>query len=194
MPDGRSTVNALDRTGAPDRTGPPSPLQAWLRRLEAAHLAVLTGLAWLAGAIFLAMAVLIPVDVVLRNTGQRTLYFLLDGIEYGLLLAIFLAAPWVLAKSAHVRVDIFASALPPPLRRQTARLVNLLGATLSALFGWFALEATLISAARGSLVIKSVIFPEWWALAIVPVSCLLLALEFLRRLVRDETDGGHQGL
>ena len=38
------------------------------------------------------------------------------------------------------------------------------------------------SAQQGSIVIKSIVFPEWWLYAPVPVCFALLAVEFVRRL------------
>jgi TRAP-type C4-dicarboxylate transport system permease small subunit len=38
------------------------------------------------------------------------------------------------------------------------------------------------SAQQGSLIIKSVVFPEWWLYAPVPVCFAFLAIEFVRRL------------
>jgi TRAP-type C4-dicarboxylate transport system permease small subunit len=42
----------------------------------------------------------------------------------------------------------------------------------------------------GSITIKNLIFPEWWLLAPLPVTFLLLAIEFLfrfHRLLRQRT-------
>jgi len=150
---------------------------------ERLYLRVLTVMAGLAAAIFAAIAILIPVNVFLRNAFASGIHGLLDGIEYGLLAATFLAAPWVLAKDAHVSVDIFAN-MTGRLRPHLDRMVNLLGALLALLFLVYSLDATLTSAARGSMVRKTLVFPEWWALAIMPFSTAFMLVEFLRRAIR----------
>lgn len=150
---------------------------------------VLLALAWLAAAIFAAIALAIPVNVVLRNGFGTAIYGLLELIEYGLLAATFLAAPWVLAKNAHVSVDLVVSALGPGWRRLFEALANLTGAAVSAVFLWYALEAAARSMARGSMVRASFIFPEWWLLSIAPLAMALILVEFLRRLLRPAAAG-----
>ena len=36
----------------------------------------------------------------------------------------------------------------------------------------------------GTIVYKSVVFPEWWILSMMPVSMAFLAVEFLRRIMQ----------
>ena len=151
--------------------------------VERLYLRVLGLMAGIAGAIFAGIAIAIPVNVVLRNLFATGINGVLDGIEYGLLAATFLAAPWVLAHNAHVSVDIFAAATGR-FRPVLDRMVNLFGAALAAIFFYYALEATLISAARGSMVRQTLVFPEWWALSVMPVSMGLMTIEFLRRAIR----------
>jgi TRAP-type C4-dicarboxylate transport system permease small subunit len=51
-----------------------------------------------------------------------------------------------------------------------------------AVFVVYGARAIASSAQQGSLVIKSVVFPEWWLYAPVPACFALLAIEFVRRL------------
>ncbi len=155
-----------------------------MRALDAAFDRLLTALAALAAAIFGAMALLISVNVVLRNLGLPTLFGLLDAVEYGLLAATFLAAPWVLARNAHVTIDLVTAALPQAAARRAARAAACIGLAVSGTVAVYGAEAALASAARGSMVRTALVFPEWWALAIVPVAFALIALEFLRQIVR----------
>lgn len=157
--------------------------------LERLYDRLLLALAWLAAAIFAATALAIPVNVVLRNGFGTAIYGLLELIEYGLLAATFLAAPWVLAKNAHVSVDLLVSALRPGARRLLEALANLVGAGVSAVFLWYAVEAALRSMARGSMVRASFVFPEWWLLSIAPLAMALILVEFLRRLLRPAAPG-----
>ena len=39
---------------------------------------------------------------------------------------------------------------------------------------------------QGSMVLKAIVFPEWWVFAVMPLSALLLAFEFVRRLATRE--------
>ena len=154
------------------------------RALNAVYVGVLNALAALAALVIALTALLITVNVILRAFSVYSLFGLFDAIEYALMAATFLAAPWVLAKNAHVTVDIGLLALPPAARRRVARAGNLFAALLAVIFFWFALEATLASFARGSMVRTSFVFPEWWALAVMPVAMLLMAIEFVLRYLR----------
>ncbi|NRG17773.1 TRAP transporter small permease [Rhizobiales bacterium] len=155
-----------------------------MNRFDRSFDRLLVALAALAGAIFAAIALLIPVNVVLRNAFDTSIYGLLDAIEYGLLAATFLAAPWVLAKNAHVTVDLLVSSLRPGARRIADMAVNLMGAAVSAVFLWYALEALGLSYSRGSMIRTAFIIPEWWTLTVAPLSMALIFVEFLRKLAR----------
>lgn len=145
-------------------------------------------LAGFAAAIFAAIALAIPVNVVLRNGYGTSIRGLLDVIEFGILAATFLAAPWVLWKNGHVSVDLVVSALPRRGRRLADLLANLIGMAMSLVFFWYAMQALLTSYARGAMVRATFIYPEWWVLAIIPVAMALIVIEFLRRLLRP-TEG-----
>ena len=154
-----------------------------MKSLERLYLRLLGLMAGIAAAIFAAIAIAIPVNVLLRNVFATGINGILDGVEYGLLAATFLAAPWVLARDAHVSVDIFAAATGR-FRPVLDRLVNLLGAGLALVFLYYSLEATLASAARGSMVRQTLVFPEWWALAMMPFSMAFITIEFVRRAIK----------
>lgn len=128
-------------------------------------------------------ALLVTGDVVARNVGLGTLPWILEVSEYVLPLATFLVAPWLLARNEHVRLDVLLASLSPPLGRLLARGGDLLGLAVCAVFVLYGARAIASSAQQGSLVIKSVVFPEWWLYAPVPFCFALLAVEFVRRLL-----------
>lgn len=135
-----------------------------------------------AGGALGLLAILIAIDIVIRNLGIGHLGWLLEVSEYVLYVATFLAAPWVLRLGAHVRVDLLLNALPARLAAGLELLADALGGLASAVLFYYGLKATLRAHALGSLVIKELVFPEWWLLALVPVCAILLAIEFLRRI------------
>ncbi|MFW6076365.1 MAG: TRAP transporter small permease [Hyphomicrobiales bacterium] len=161
-------------------------------RLEDLYNRLLAGLAALAGVIFGLTAVLITVNVVLRAGFSSAIFGLFDAIEFGLLAATFLAAPWVLARNAHVTVDIALMTLSDRQRRLVGRLTNLLGAALCAVFIYYSLTATLASAARGSMIRTSFAIPEWWVLSVMPFAMTLMMVEFLLRTRRAVTAERHR--
>jgi TRAP-type C4-dicarboxylate transport system permease small subunit len=82
-----------------------------------------------------------------------------------------------------VRLDVLLTAVPPRLARTLDRFSDLVGLAVSAVFVVYGTRAVASSAQQGSLVIKSVVFPEWWLYAPVPVCFAILAVEFVRRMI-----------
>lgn len=150
----------------------------------------------LAGAAFGVAALATAADVVLRNLAGSGVFALVDVIEYGLFVATFLAAPWVLHHNGHVQVDFLVNLLPPRLRRVAAVVADLAGATVSGVLLWYGLQAMLQAKAGNNLVIKTVVFPEWWILAVFPLAAALMVVEFLRRLAfrLRPAEGGDDGV
>jgi len=103
--------------------------------------------------------------------------------EYSLPLATFLAAPWLLYRNEHVRLDMLLTALPSSIARQLDRLADLIGLAVCAVFVWYGLAVIADSMSLGSLVIKTLVFPEWWLFLPVPVCFSLLGIEFARRML-----------
>ncbi|MFY0309987.1 TRAP transporter small permease [Leisingera sp. D0M16] len=159
-----------------------------MTRFDRSFGALLTGLAVLSAAILAAITLVIPLNVLLRNLGLPVIYGALDAIEYGLMAAAFLGAPWVLRQNAHVQVDLITHGLPPRARRKVILAACLLGAATCAVLGWAGLQALMQSFARGSMVRTAFTFPEWWTLTVLPLSMALCTLEFLRKIFRPATE------
>ena len=63
------------------------------------------------------MALLVTGDVLGRNLGLGTLPWIVEASEYGLPLATFLIAPWLLARGSTSGVDALLSGRPRPWPR-----------------------------------------------------------------------------
>jgi TRAP-type C4-dicarboxylate transport system permease small subunit len=151
-----------------------------------AYAALVEALGLLAGILIGVGTLLIALDVALRNLFVTGIPWLIEVVEYGMYAVTFLAAPWVLRHGGHVRVDVLSTVLPAPFARLLDRIADTIGLAASCVLLWYAAKVTLASMESGSLIIKSVIFPEWWMLAVMPVASLLLAVEWARRLFRAE--------
>lgn len=152
-------------------------------RLIGAHARLVAGLGTLAGIIFALMTVGIAIDVALRNLAGSGVGWLIELVEYAMPVATLLAAPWVLREGSHATVDLLVARLPPGAGRAVRVMANLLGLVVCLAVAWFGWKATALAAERGSLVFKTIVFPEWWVLALVPVGMSLLGLEFGRLLI-----------
>ena len=138
---------------------------------------VLQGLAACAAVLLGASALAITLDVVGRNVGLGTLPWILEVSEYVLPLATFLVAPWLLRRNEHVRLDVLLRAWP-----WLNHVTNVVGLAVCAVLVLYGVRTILNSAQQGAMVFKSVVFPEWWLYAPVPLCFGLLAVEFVRRL------------
>ena len=138
---------------------------------------LLQALAVIAAVLLGVTAFAVTFDVVARNLGLGTLPWILEVSEYVLPLATFLVAPWLLYRNEHIRLDVLLGAFP-----WLRHIVHLVGLAVCAVLVVYGVRTVLNSAAQGSMVFKSVVFPEWWLYVPVPLSFGLLAIEFLRRL------------
>ncbi len=138
---------------------------------------LLHGMAVAAAVLIGLMAAAITVDVVARNVGLGTLPWILEVSEYALPLATFLVAPWLLNRNQHVRLDVLLRRAP-----WLGPLGDAIGLAVSLVLVLYGVRTILNSAQQGAMVLKSVVFPEWWLYAPVPVCFALLTVEFVRRL------------
>ena len=145
--------------------------------MKLAYPRLLQGLAACAAVLLGAAAAAISFDVVARNLGLGTLPWILEVSEYVLPLATFLVAPWLLYRNEHVRLDILLGG-----RAWLRHAADLVGLAVSGVLVVYGVRTILNSAQQGAMVFKSVVFPEWWLYAPVPLCFALLSFEFVRRL------------
>ena len=137
-----------------------------------------------ASALILGVVVLlVTYDVVARNIGIGSLPWVVEVSEYSLSLATFLAAPWLMYKNEHVRVDMLLTALPASLARQIDRAVDAVGLAVCVVFVWYGIRVIADSMQLRSMIIKTLAIPEWWTFVPVPVCFALLGVEFVRRMI-----------
>ena len=132
--------------------------------------------------VLLAITFLIGFDVLLRNLGTDGIAASNELSEDGLYLITMLAAPGLLRRGQHIRVDIVLHMVPARLGWAMEWLGDVIGLACSLFFVWYGARATAASYFAGSLSIKTLIFPEWWMLLPMPVCFLLVAIEFVFRM------------
>jgi TRAP-type C4-dicarboxylate transport system permease small subunit len=155
----------------------------WLDRVYAA-----CGLS--AGLVVGAMVLLVCVDVAGRNLGVAGLPWIVEITELALPLATLLAAPWLLHRNEHVRLDVLTRLLSPRTLRLLERAASAVGLAVSLAIVWYALAVIADTRAIGAMVMKSLVFPEWWLFVPLPLSFGLMAFEFARRLLRPDAPPG----
>ena len=153
----------------------------------------LEGCAALAALLLGASALAVTLDVVARNTGRGASPWILEVSEYVLPLATFLVAPWLLLQNQHVRLDLLVRAFPLRGARALELAANLCGLAISVVLVIYGIATCVDSARQKALVLKSVVFPEWWLYTPFAVCFGLLAIEFVRRIARPDAPAAVSG-
>jgi TRAP-type C4-dicarboxylate transport system permease small subunit len=134
--------------------------------------------------LLLIMTLLIGADVLLRNVGLGGIAPSNELSEDIIYLVTLLAAPGLLRHGQHIRVDIVLRALPAAVGWLLEWIGDILGLICCLYFVWYGVRVTAASFSSGALSIKTLILPEWWLLAPMPLAFVLLAVEFLFRMHR----------
>src|SRR5512140_3088294 len=157
-------------------------------RLSRVYGRLLAGLALLGCAILFAMMAIIVIDVALRNFALRGwpqgLAWSNEISELMLYLLTMCVAPWLLRQGQHIRVDILLRALPPRLAWYFEWVSDVIGLACCAVIAWYGAHAAWSSYLSGAVNIKTLVTPEWWGLAPLPVVFVLLLVEMIFRMIR----------
>jgi TRAP-type C4-dicarboxylate transport system permease small subunit len=146
------------------------------------HAALMRACGVIAAATLGLITLLVCYDVVGRNLGLPTVDWVNEVTEYALPLATLAAAPWLMWRNQHVRLDVLGAMLSPAAQRRVDRVASGLGLVISLAMVWYSIRMLQDSRAAGSLVMKSLVFPEWWLYVPVPIAFALLAIECGRRI------------
>ncbi len=161
--------------------------------------AAITGLAFAGGAVLAAIFLAIVYDVTVRTVGLRSPLWTVSLAEYGLLYATLLAAPWVLRRKSHVFITILTSRLSRAPRRVVEHTAYAAGLLVCLLLAYVSLTVAIDEYQRGIVDIRSFRIPFWIVTAPMPLSFLLLTVEFGRFLfgadsMLDAKTREHEGL
>ena len=159
-----------------------------MQKLDAAFARLIEGLAVLASLLLLAMLLIICGDVFTRNIAipgmGRGIAWANEVSEMLLYLMTMLAAPWLLRQGQHIRVDILLRVLPRFVAWCCEWVADLFGFACCCWMVWYGAIVTYKSFADNAMSIKTLVTPEWWSLAPLPVAFALLAIEMLFRMRR----------
>jgi TRAP-type transport system small permease protein len=152
-------------------------LSEWYGRL-------LDALVLVACLLLLIMTIMIGADVVSRNVGGGGVAVSNELSEDILYLMTLLAAPWLLRQGQHIRVDIILRALPVRAAWLLEWVGDIVGLLCCLYLVWYGYLITRSSYDAGSINIKTLVTPEWWTLAPLPLGFALLGIEFIFRMHR----------
>jgi TRAP-type transport system small permease protein len=155
-----------------------------MARLSELYGRLLDALVVAACVLLLLMTVMIGADVVSRNLGGGGVSVSNELSEDILYLMTLLVAPWLLRQGQHIRVDIILRALPVRVAWLLEWFGDIVGFFCCLYFVWYGYLITTASYSAGSINIKTLVTPEWWTLAPLPLGFALLAIEFIFRMHR----------
>ncbi|MGJ8571427.1 MAG: TRAP transporter small permease [Hoeflea sp.] len=153
---------------------------------------VISGLAVTGGISLVVITIAIIIDVVLRNTGFRPSQSTSALVEYVMLYSTMAAAPWLVRENAHVAITSFIQSMPVRPRLLAGRIVLTLCIVVLALLSWRSGAVGLEMVASGSVDMRSINIPSWILYAMLAGGFGLMALEFMRMLLRGNIYTGNE--
>jgi TRAP-type C4-dicarboxylate transport system permease small subunit len=153
-----------------------------IQRLSQAYGRLLEWMVLTACVLLLGITLLIGLDVLLRNLGLGGIPPSNELSEDALYLITILAAPGLLRRGQHIRIDILLRMIPPKVAWVLEWVGDIVGIVCCAFFIWYGLRVALASYASGSVSIKTLIMPEWWIFAPMPLCFLMVGIEFVFRM------------
>jgi len=153
---------------------------AWYDRL-------VNGLAALAGLIIAAAGLLIVYDVVARNLGLQPPASTVALTEYAMLYFTMAAAPYLVRTKGHIVVEVVYQRLPDASQRWLDRAVITLCASVSLIIAVLAGMLMIEAVVNAEIEIRSLDAPRWVLFAPMVIGFLLMAVEFIRLLLRRES-------
>jgi C4-dicarboxylate transporter, DctQ subunit len=139
-----------------------------------------------AAALIVAMMVVITLDVVLRNLGYQSSAHFFSFTEYALLVVPCLGAPWLVREKGHIYVEILLMHLDRRPRAALRRAIGIVCIVVCAVLAWYGFEVTLRDFVANEKDVRSLDMPRWIVVGFVPLSFAMMALEFLRFVLKRE--------
>lgn len=141
---------------------------------------VLAACAWASGALLIFMLVSINFEVAMRYFFKSPTRWVFDFNEYALFYIIFLSAGWSLAKGHFVSVDLVVHALPERVRLWLGAVTSLTAAAVSGILTTYGAELVWDAYRSGTFFHRSLLFPQWPVLAVLPFGSAMMMLVLLR--------------
>jgi TRAP-type C4-dicarboxylate transport system permease small subunit len=157
-----------------------------VKHVAKAYDAILYGMAYLAAFLLVAMMVVITLDVVIRNLGYQSSAHFFTFTEYALLIVPCMGAPWLAREKGHIYVEILLMSLPERTRARMTVLVGVICVAVCLVVAWFGFQVALSDFLQDEKDVRSMDMPRWLIVGWIPLSFLMMAIEFARFLWRRE--------
>lgn len=145
------------------------------------------GMAGLAGGIIAGVCLLIVYDVVARNLGLQPPRSTVALTEYALLYFTMAAAPYLVRVKGHIVVEIVYQRFGHSIQHRFDQAILILCAVISMMIATLALVLLLEAIANGEIEVRSLDIPRWVLFAPLTIGFSLMALEFIRLLLKGDS-------
>lgn len=142
---------------------------------------ILNALLFLGSTLLAFLMLAVCWDVIARTAVGKPLTWVLEFTEYGLLYVTFLCAAWVLKNEGHVTNDLFLARLDPKKRALFDTVTSVSGAIICLFLTWFGAIVSWDKLQSGAYQPTPIEPPDFPIFVIIPLGCLLLSIQFLRR-------------
>jgi TRAP-type C4-dicarboxylate transport system permease small subunit len=143
-------------------------------------------MALIAALLMTAMMVTITLDVVLRNLGYQSSAHFFTFTEYALLVIPCMGAPWLAREKGHIYVEILLMSLPARARARMTVLIGIICIAVCLVIAWYGFDVAIRDFVQNEKDVRSLDMPRWMVVGWIPLSFLLMAVEFARFLWRRE--------
>ncbi len=137
---------------------------------------------YVAGGILIIMMLCITYEVVMRYFFNAPTTWVTDFAGYMQYVLILLGGAWVLKIDGHPRIDIIVSRTSSKTNAIVRIATSSLAAIACCIFFWKGLEAALNASRRGDFLYRTVEVPLAPLYAVIPLSFLLIFIEFVRQI------------
>ena len=122
-------------------------------------------------------------DVICRYIFNSPMIWVIPISESSLVYVTFLGAAWLLREKGHVTMETFTEKLGKGGQVLFGMFGSILGIIVSAIFTWYGALTTYDHFRRGIYESTVMEMPVAPVLAIIPVGCFLLLVQFIREII-----------
>ncbi|MFC2013991.1 TRAP transporter small permease subunit [Chloroflexota bacterium] len=139
---------------------------------------------FLAGAVFIYLMLSVFTEaVILRYFLGITTDWIREMATYTLVFITFLGTAWVLRNEGHVRMDLLVDRLKPKRQAMLNMITTALSAIACFIVTWYGMRIWWDDFQSGYYVPTPLETPYWYLIFVIPLGCLLLSIQLVRRFV-----------
>ncbi len=155
-----------------------------MTRLDSIFDSILDASAFLAGILLVFQMLSVCWEVVMRYFFNSPTIWVMEICGYTLLWIPFLSAAWALREGYHVKMDIITVHLSPKSLSVLNMITAVIAAVICFIITFFGIKVAIDLHQTNFLTQTGLMLPKWPIVAIIPVSTLLLFIEFLRKIYK----------